>query len=153
MKKTLSILFLIFLFTACKTDEEKDAERFIGMFGKSTWNIKKIVYYNDDAYSTIDSTINFQNSNIYFSEVCLPNSRICEGTQTIYGQTAKLQYDPKSYAYDRQVLFSTYDPTIKPIFTLQGTYDVEELDTNKRIFSGIVKAYEKNKWAKIYLEK
>ncbi len=153
MKKIHSILFLIFLFSACKTDEEKDAERFIGMFGKGTWNIKKIIYYDEEDFVKVDSSVIIQNASIYFSGNCIQDGRPCEGTQTIYGETAKLQYDPKSSAYDKQIIFSTYDPTIKPIFTLQGAYGVEELDVNRRIFSGIVKLYKKNKWAKIYLEK
>ncbi len=153
MKKILSILFLISFVPACKTDKEKDIEQFIGMFSKSTWNIKKIIYYEDEDFLKIDSSITIQNASIYFSGNCIQDGRPCEGTQTIYGETAKLQYDPKSNAYDKKIIFSTYDPTIKPLFTLQGAYEVAELDANKRIFSGIVKAYKKNKWAKIYVEK
>lgn len=152
MKNVFILLILLIIIYSCKSDGEKEIEQFIGIFGKNTWNIKKIVFYESTNSSSIDSTTNYQNANIYFSGDCIQNGSPCKGTQSIYGVTSNISYDPKSNAYDKQIILVTSSET-KPILTLQGTYDVEELDANKRIFSGRVTVYKKDKWAKIYLEK
>jgi hypothetical protein len=152
MKKTFIILILSIIVYSCKSDKEKEIEQFIGIFGKNTWSIKKIVFYESNNFNSIDSTINFQDANIYFSGDCVQDGSPCKGTQKIYGVTSNISYDPKSNAYDKQIILVTSSDT-KPILTLQGSYDVQQLDANKRIFSGSITAYKKDKWAKIYLEK
>jgi hypothetical protein len=149
MKRLIYIAIIMFLY-ACKSDLEKEIDKFVESF-TGTWKISKITYYGDESLMKIDSSIIYTNGTVNFSGNCKTQS--CEGNVRIYGQSANINYNP--YNKDSQVFIITppVNNVIIPDFFFNGVYNVNDSGNNSKILTGKIRFSEKEKYAKIYIEK
>lgn len=102
MKNLTYIILVASFLYACKSDIEKEIDKFVESF-TGNWKISKIIYYGDESFLKIDSSIFYSNSNLNFSGNC--ESKSCTGDVKIYGQSANINYNP--YNRDSQIFIVT----------------------------------------------
>jgi hypothetical protein len=150
MKRLVYIAMVISFLYSCKSDIEKEIDKFVESF-TGNWKISKITYYGDESLTKIDSNIVYTSSNLNFSGNC--KSQSCEGSVSIYGQSADINYNP--YNRDSQIFITTPPKNgVKiPNIFFNGVYDVSESGNNSKILTGKIRILEKEKNVKVLLEK
>lgn len=142
--------FIISFLLACKSDIEKEIDKFVESF-TGNWKISKIIYYEDESFVKIDSSIIYTGNTFNFSGDC--KSQSCNGDVKIYGQSANINYNP--YNRDSQVYIVTPPKSgVKmPNVFFNGVYDVSESGNNSKTLKGKIRILEKEKSVKVLLEK
>lgn len=150
MKNLIYIILVVSFLYACKSDIEKEIDKFVESF-TGNWKISKIIYYGDESSIKIDSNIIYTNNTLNFSGNC--ENQSCSGDVKIYGQSVNINYNP--YNRESQIFIVTPPKSgVKmPNVFFNGVYDVSESGNNSKILKGKIRILEKEKSVKVLLEK